>query len=61
MMNAAPVEALYSATYLEDYLDIVENVPLRIQDKVSQILELDTSCQSKSPFAFHLTFVSQMS
>ena len=27
MQNQAAVEALYSATFVEDYLDYVENVP----------------------------------
>ena len=31
MMNQAAVEALYSATFAEDYLDVVENLPNELQ------------------------------
>lgn len=45
MLNQAAVEALYSASYLEDYLDYVENIPNDIQRNISAIKELDVDYQ----------------
>ena len=47
MLNQAVVEALYSATYIENYLDCVENLPNDLQRHVSRLRELDATCQSK--------------
>lgn len=47
MLNQAVVEALYSATYIENYLDCVENLPNDLQRYISRLRELDASCQSK--------------
>lgn len=47
MLNQAVVEALYSATYIENYLDCVENLPNDLQRYVSRLRELDATCQSK--------------
>jgi len=41
MLNQAAVEALCSATYLENYLDCMENLPDDLQRVVSQLRELD--------------------
>ncbi|XP_011303697.1 inhibitor of growth protein 1 [Fopius arisanus] len=46
MLNQAVVEALYSATYIENYLDCVENLPNDIQRYVSRLRELDATCQT---------------
>ncbi|KAK0164750.1 hypothetical protein PV328_003333 [Microctonus aethiopoides] len=46
MLNQAVVEALYSATYIENYLDCVENLPNDIQRHVSRLRELDATCQT---------------
>ena len=43
MQNQAAVEALYSATFVEDYLDFVENVPDDLQRHHSRLRELDMS------------------
>ena len=43
MQNQAAVEALYSATFVEDYLDYVENVPDDLQRHHSSLRELDMS------------------
>ena len=43
MQNQAAVEALYSATFVEDYLDYVENVPDDLQRQHSRMRELDMS------------------
>ena len=43
MQNQAAVEALYSATFVEDYLDYVENVPDDLQRHHSRLRELDMS------------------
>lgn len=45
MLNHAAAEALYSATYVEDYLDCVENMPDDLQRSLSQIRELDVRYQ----------------
>lgn len=41
MLNQAAVEALCSATYLENYLDCMENLPDDLQRVVSQLREFD--------------------
>lgn len=46
MLNQAVVEALYSATFIENYLDCVENLPDDIQRHVSRLRELDATCQT---------------
>ncbi|XP_011874520.1 PREDICTED: inhibitor of growth protein 1 [Vollenhovia emeryi] len=46
MLNQAVVEALYSATYIENYLDCVENLPNDLQRYVSRLRELDATCQT---------------
>jgi len=42
MLNQAAVEALCSATYLENYLDCMENLPDELQRSVSLLRELDS-------------------
>ena len=44
LLNQAAVEALCSATYLENYLDCVENMPDDLQRSVSEMRELDLQC-----------------
>ncbi|XP_033224872.1 inhibitor of growth protein 1 isoform X1 [Belonocnema kinseyi] len=46
MLNQAVVDALYSATYIENYLDCVENLPNDLQRYVSRSRELDATCQT---------------
>ncbi|XP_050298151.1 inhibitor of growth protein 1 [Anthonomus grandis grandis] len=41
MLNQVNVEALYSATYVENYLDCVENFPNELQRLISRMRELD--------------------
>lgn len=41
MLNQATVEALYSATYIENYLEFVENLPDELQRYISRVRELD--------------------
>ena len=41
MQNQAAVEALYSATFVEDYLDCVENLPNDLQRHLSRLREFD--------------------
>lgn len=45
MLNQAAVEALYSATYVENYLDCVENLPDDLQRLISRMRELDVTYQ----------------
>lgn len=47
MLNQVAVEALYSATYVENYLDSVENLPGDVQRHMSRIRELDVQHNSK--------------
>ena len=49
MQNQAAVEALYSATFVEDYLDYVENVPDDLQRHHSRLRELDMSQVAATP------------
>uniref|UniRef100_A0A6B2E5X5 Inhibitor of growth protein n=1 Tax=Phlebotomus kandelakii TaxID=1109342 RepID=A0A6B2E5X5_9DIPT len=41
MLNQVAVEALYSATYVENYLDSVENLPDDVQKYLTRIREID--------------------
>lgn len=41
MLNQVSVEAVYSATYVENYLDFVENFPDELQRLISRMRELD--------------------
>lgn len=46
MLNPINQEATYSATYVENYLDNVENLPDDVQRKLSRIREIDTEIRS---------------
>lgn len=41
MQNAAAVEALYSATYAENFLECMENLPNELQKNISRLREYD--------------------
>lgn len=41
MLNQVSIEAVYSATYVENYLDCVENLPDELQRLISRMRELD--------------------
>ena len=43
--NQVAVEAIYSATYLENYLDSVENLPNDLQRHISRMRQLDVDFQ----------------
>lgn len=45
ILNQAAVEALCSATYLENYLETMENLPDDLQRVVTQLRELDIQCR----------------
>lgn len=47
MLNQVAVEALYSATYLENYLDSVENLPNDLQRHISRMRQLDVDFQGR--------------
>lgn len=47
MLNQVAVEALYSATYLENYLDSVENLPNDLQRHISRMRQLDVDFQGE--------------
>jgi len=47
MQNQAAVEALYSATFVEDYLDCVENLPNDLQRHLSRLREFDLTQYSE--------------
>jgi hypothetical protein len=44
------VEALYSATYVENYLDSVENLPDDIQKFMSKLREIDARATGQRTF-----------
>lgn len=53
MLNQAAVEALCSATYLENYLDTMDNLPDDLQRVVTQMRELDIQCRGNDiPISF---------
>ena len=45
MLNQVAVDAIYSATYLENYLDSVENLPNDLQRQISRMRQLDVDFQ----------------
>lgn len=44
-------EALYSATYVENYLDYVENLPNDVQRHLSRIREIDVEYRGEFSFS----------
>ncbi|XP_071537302.1 inhibitor of growth protein 2-like isoform X2 [Panulirus ornatus] len=46
MLNQAALEALYSATYVDNFLDTVENLPDEVQREISSMRELDVRYQA---------------
>ncbi|XP_052796843.1 inhibitor of growth protein 1-like [Mya arenaria] len=46
ILNQAAVEALCSATYLENYLETMDNLPDDLQRIVTQLRELDIQCRT---------------
>ena len=46
MQNQRAVEAVYSATYVEDYMDAIENLPDEIQRQLTRIREMDIDSQN---------------
>ena len=50
MLNQAAVEALCSATYLENYLDCMDNLPDDLQWSVSSLRELDSQTTGRFYF-----------
>lgn len=57
MLNQAAVEALYSATYVENYLDCVENLPDDLQRHLSRMRELDVTYQGTCLTCFVISFI----
>lgn len=48
MLNQTSTEALLSATYVENYLDCVENLPNDLQRHLSRLRELDVTYRGNS-------------
>lgn len=57
MLNQAAVEALYSATYVENYLDCVENLPDDLQRHLSRMRELDVTYQGTCLIGSVIAFI----
>lgn len=47
MINPGATEAMYSATYVENYLDSVENLPNDVQRHLTRIREIDLQYRGK--------------
>ena len=56
MLNQVAVEAIYSATYLENYLDSVENLPNDLQRNISRMRQLDVDFQGAPTMIISLIF-----
>lgn len=52
MINQVGGEAMYSATYVENYLDSVENLPNDVQRYLTRIREIDLQYRGNCRFAF---------
>jgi hypothetical protein len=50
MLSQVAVEALYSAAYVENYLDSVENLPDDIQKYMTKLREIDSKSDGNSTF-----------
>lgn len=50
MLNQTSTEALLSATYVDNYLDCVENLPNDLQRHLSRMRELDVTYRGNSYF-----------
>lgn len=48
MLNQTSTEALLSAAYVENYLDIVDNLPNDLQRHLSRMRELDVTYRGKT-------------
>lgn len=48
------VEALHSASYVDDYLDCVENLPDDLQRNISHMRELDVKYQGDILFFLYM-------
>lgn len=58
MLTQVSVEALCSATYVENYLDCVENLPDDLQRLLSRMRELDVTYRGKfNIFESSVTFL----
>jgi len=57
ILNQAAVEALCSATYLENYLETMDNLPDDLQRIVTQLRELDIQCRGKHFFPLKLSIL----
>lgn len=53
MLHQVNMEALYSATYVENYLDCVENFPNELQRLISRMRELDVYYLGETCFRKH--------
>lgn len=58
MLNQVAVEAIYSATYLENYLDSVENLPNDLQRHISRMRQLDVDFQGRPAIVVSYLIVS---
>lgn len=47
-MLSQNIEAVYSATYVENYLESVENLPDDVQKYLSRIREIDVQYRGKN-------------
>lgn len=53
MASTSAEPKMYSAAYVENYLDSVENLPNDVQRYLTRIREIDLQCRGKA----HLNFV----
>ena len=60
MLNQAAVEALCSATYLENYLDCTENLPDDLQRIVTHLRELDFQTNGLYCDTPHIFWISKL-
>lgn len=58
MLNQAGTEAMYSAKYVDNYLDSVENLPNDVQRHLTRIREIDLQYRGKH--AWHDSDGAQM-
>lgn len=54
MASTSAEPKMYSATYVENYLDSVENLPNDVQRYLTRIREIDLQCRGKIRFYFAL-------
>lgn len=59
MASTSSDPKMYSATYVENYLDSVENLPNDVQRYLSRIREIDLQCRGELLYRIFVLSISE--